>query len=75
MQQNIPFDYEPPFKGKGSVTKQEVCEAYNFSIQTLGRLLNKKYYTVLSELGYTKKCTIISPKVINKFVELYGEPL
>tara|TARA_X000000950_G_C13690434_1_gene567788 strand:+ start:363 stop:596 length:234 start_codon:yes stop_codon:yes gene_type:complete len=75
-QASIPFDdYNPPFKGRGSVTKQELCEAYNFSLQTLGRLLNKQYYSILSELGYNKRSNILSPKIINKFIELYGEPL
>jgi hypothetical protein len=76
MQETIPFDdYKPPFKGMGAVTKQELCEAYNFSLRTLGRLLNSQYYEEIKELGYNKHSNILSPKVINKFIDLYGEPL
>ena len=74
-QTTIPFDYKPPFEGKGSVTKQELCEAYNFSLTTLGGLLNRQYYSILKELGYRKRSNILSPKIINKFIDLYGEPL
>tara|TARA_R110002126_G_scaffold289552_2_gene444701 strand:- start:2432 stop:2659 length:228 start_codon:yes stop_codon:yes gene_type:complete len=75
MKQSTLLFNEQPFKGRGSLTKQEVCDAYKFSMQTLGRLLNHQYYVVLAELGYVKKSSILPPKVVNKFIELYGEPL
>ena len=74
-QTTLPFYEDSPFKGKGTVTKQMVCSAYQFSRSTFASLFNVRYFKQLESVGYTKESVIISPKVINKFVEIYGEPL
>lgn len=57
------------------MTKKELRELYGFSKQTLATLLNKRYYTTLKQEGYVKTDNYISPKVLKKFYEIYGEPL
>lgn len=57
------------------MTKQELAQAYNISRETLRKLLNKRYFEELSKLGYRKEDNYLSPCVIRKFYELYGEPL
>lgn len=75
-QQQFAFNEETnPFKGKGSVNKKDLCLEYRISYATLGKLLNTVFFEELKEVGYTKYQSILSPKVIQKFVELYGVPL
>lgn len=57
------------------MSKSELANLYNFSISTLGRLMNKKYYSQLQEVGYCKTDQILSPKVVRRFMELYDKPI
>lgn len=51
-----------------------MCQAYGFSSKKLWQLMNIEYYHELSAVGYKKESQIIPPIVLNKFIELYGEP-
>ncbi len=55
-------------------TKAELANKYNMSADALRELLNVRYYETLKELGYKKTCKIIPPRVVRKFVEIYGKP-
>lgn len=55
------------------ITKADLAAKYGISRETLRVLLNEKYYLQLSEVGYEKNSRLISPKVLNKFIEIYGE--
>ncbi len=68
-------DNQQPYKGKGSITKQEICQMYAISDQTLRNLFNKRYFEQLKAVGYSKQNKIITNRVFLKFIELYGEPL
>ena len=56
------------------MSKQELCFKYGFSLTTLASLLNDRYFDQLEPLGYRKNDKILSPKVLAKFFDLYGEP-
>jgi len=56
-------------------TKSTLAEKYKMSPSALRSLLNVRYYEHLKPLGYKKRCVILSPIVVRKFVELYGKPL
>jgi hypothetical protein len=56
------------------MNKKQLTEKYNISLVTLNKLLNKDFYNELSILGYKKKDRLLGPKVIRRFLELYGEP-
>ena len=58
-----------------TIRKSELAEVYGISLSHLGKLLNKRYYDELVKLGYTKKVITLSPVIVRKFIELYGEPL
>lgn len=68
-------DLDKPFKGTGTLTKAELRDIYNISATTLANLLNVKYFAQLQPLGYIKDSKILSPVVLKKFMEIYGEPL
>ena len=61
--------------GKGTLTKSELRDQYNISRGTLQYLLNIRYYDQLKEVGYKKFSKILSPQVVSKFKEIYGDPL
>lgn len=63
-----------PFYGKGTITKEQLSRKYCISKRHLSYLLNEKYYDQLMPLGYEKKSIILSPKIVNKFIEIYGQP-
>lgn len=56
-------------------TKAELAAKYNMSADALRELLNVRYYEKLKDLGYTKTCKILPPKVVREFVEIYGKPI
>lgn len=56
------------------ITKAYICEKYHISRETLRVLLNERWFIELTAVGYLKNSRIISPKVYQKFIELYGEP-
>lgn len=55
--------------------KSELAQKYNISLTTLRLLLNERYFIQLQPLGYAKQQQLLSPCVVRKFIELYGEPL
>lgn len=55
--------------------KQELAREYNISGTTLRALLNDRYYELLKNVGYRKTDQLLSPRVVRKFKELYGNPL
>lgn len=63
----------PEYTG-GVISKAQVMEMYGVSRTTLWKLLNKKYFLTLKEIGYEKNQRFLSPKQFEKFKELYGEP-
>jgi hypothetical protein len=58
-----------------TVSKQQLCNLYGISRETLRRLLNVVFFEELAAVGYKKTCNLLSPKVYRKFTDLYGEPL
>jgi len=60
---------------RGSITKQEVKQLYNFSCSTFKRLFNDRYFDQLAAVGYEKNSILIPNKVYQKFKEIYGEPI
>lgn len=61
-------------QGRKSITKSELAEMYGISRETLRRLLNIRYYERLESAGYKKTTRIIEPKVVQVFIDIYGEP-
>lgn len=59
----------------GLLTKSELAAKYGITVRTLAKLLNVRYFDELAAVGYEKSCKYLSPKVIQKFFEFYGEPL
>lgn len=60
------------------MTKYDLLKLYekdNLTQRKLGDLLNKRYYEELAPLGYVKTAHDVSPKVVRRFFELYGEPI
>lgn len=60
--------------------KYELCNLYNeagqpMTMTTLKRLLNERYFSILSAVGYRKTDKLLSPLVIAKFYEIYGKPV
>lgn len=60
---------------KHAISKSILAARYGFSTQTLCNLLNGKYFEELEKVGYEKTQKLLSPHVVRKFLELYGEPL
>lgn len=56
-------------------TKAELCQYFGFSRSTLHRLLNVKYFNELAQCGYEKNQIILPPKVVRKFIEIWGKQL
>lgn len=57
------------------LSKKELAQKYKISLTTLQRLLNCRYFDLLKPLGYEKNQKLLSPTVVRKFIEIYGEPL
>ena len=57
------------------MTKAELADLYNLSSSQLAGLLNNRYYDQLKELDYKKSDQNLSPKVVRKFVEIWGSPI
>lgn len=55
--------------------KKDLKNLYGISHSTLRKLLNVTFYDELKPLGYQKDNRILSPCVVRKFIELYGEPI
>lgn len=50
-------------------------DMYGISAETLRKHLNVDYYADLLAVGYKKNKSILTPKVLEKFIELYGAPV
>ncbi|MCO5258684.1 MAG: DUF4248 domain-containing protein [Crocinitomicaceae bacterium] len=57
------------------LSKKELAQKYGISAGTLNNLLNNRYYELLTPLGYEKQQKLLSPCIVRKFIEIYGEPL
>ena len=57
------------------MTKAELADLYNLSPHQLSGLLNDRYYKQLKELDYKKSDQNLSPKVVRKFIEIWGTPI
>lgn len=57
------------------MSKGQLAELYDISRETLRKLLNQRYFEELKEEGYEKNQKILSPRVVNKFKEIWGAPL
>jgi hypothetical protein len=57
------------------MSKSELALKYGFGATKLQKLLNITHYEELEKVGYQKSDQILSPNVVRKFMELYGEPL
>ncbi len=55
--------------------KFQLSQMYGLSTRTLRVLMNVHYFDDLQAVGYRKNMKILPPKVIEKFKEIYGEPL
>ncbi len=58
-----------------TIRKSELADIYGVHRKYLSVLLNQVYYDELVKVGYNKTCKTISPMIVRKFIELYGEPL
>ncbi len=52
--------------------KAVLCELYKISSTKLRTLMNVVFYDELVLVGYNKNDKIVSPRVVKKFVELWG---
>lgn len=59
---------------QGTITKAELCEMCGFSSSTLRRYMNQMYFEDLKKVGYKTTQQILTPKILEKFFELFGEP-
>ncbi|RFC54860.1 hypothetical protein [Brumimicrobium aurantiacum] len=66
---------EASHKTRGTITKAEICDLYEFSGETLRKILNVHLYEELKPLGYKKRCKLVPNVVYRKFQEFWGEPL
>ncbi len=56
-------------------TKKLLAQKCGLSRSVLGKYLNVHFIDELIEVGYSKEMRILTPAVVRKFMELYGEPL
>lgn len=56
------------------ISKTILAEKYGLSYSSLQRLLNQVFFDELKEVGYTTSSKILPPKVVKKFIDLYGSP-
>lgn len=54
-------------------TKKLLCQHYSISRKVLGNYMNEIYFDELSLVGYRKEMRVLPPKVVRKFIELYGK--
>lgn len=57
-----------------SITKQQLRLIYGLEPKTLQRLMNVTFYEELQKVGYVKTCVTLSPRVVDEFIKLWGEP-
>jgi hypothetical protein len=57
------------------MTKKLLGQKYGLSPQMVKYYLNSHFIEDLEAVGYSKEMRILPPKVVRKFVELFGEPL
>jgi hypothetical protein len=57
------------------MTKKLLALKCGLSRSILGKYLNVYFIDELTEVGYSKEMRILTPAVVRKFIELYGEPL
>ena len=55
--------------------KSKLARKYNLADTQLRYLLNSLYYKELKAVGYAKSDKVLSPKVVRRFIELYGPPI
>ena len=55
-------------------SKKWLRQQYGFGTTKLCRLMNRVFFEELVQVGYKKSDQDLSPKVVRKFFELYGEP-
>ena len=64
-----PYDVKrDPSRGK-TLLKSELAERLNISTRTLYKWLNEEYYEEIKLLGYKKGGKILTPKVVNVFLD------
>jgi len=57
------------------MSKKELANLYKISRGTLSFLLNVTYFKELQKVGYTKEHKLLTPLIVEKFIELYGRPI
>jgi len=57
------------------MSKKELANLYKLSRGTLAYLLNVRFYKELQVVGYNKEHKTLAPKVVRRFIELYGQPI
>jgi len=57
------------------MSKKELANLYRVSSGTLAYLLNVVFYDELQKEGYDKENKILAPKIVARFIELYGQPI
>lgn len=57
------------------MTKAQLAAKYSISPSTLRKLMNVTFFDELKEVGYNTRQIILSPNVIRKWEEIYGEPI
>ena len=56
------------------VSKKTLRAKYGLERQAMDQLMNVQFFEELQKVGYTnKKSKNLSPRVVRKFIELYGE--
>lgn len=65
-------DDEP--KIHGTCTKSQLASMYNISIQTLSKWLNEDLLDKLTDTGYSKNQSILTPKQLQIIYDRYGKP-
>lgn len=58
-----------------TVTKSELANRYKISSDKLRKLMNVVFLDDLKQVGYDINSVLLSPKVIEKFIECYGAPI
>lgn len=60
---------------KNNLSKAELANLYGLAPSTLRKFLNVHFFKDLKAVGYNKRMQTLTPKIVRKFIELYGEPL
>ncbi len=56
-------------------SKSQLALMYQISPGKLRTLMNDTFFTELEAVGYHKRAILLSPLVIEKFTECFGEPI